>query len=343
MIDVMTPSQQAAVERLTNHIRHYLDARYTSVRRMNSKLEAVWDDLAWQQLSQLYRTFAADKAFGPIRFHVAESLVGDDERRIRELLSLTNQNSIMPEILEKEEDETKSKRMEGATIRDMRTLYRTIDPSLQNAVMLIQSFIWIDLEDAIDLSRVETKEVRLQQFATGGITDAHRKYYMEIWKREAAPADDEIITFELVQARKSMMTFVARRENEEGYRQIIVREIVPQESPEVLVPALANHLRILGLLRNGGTIDDTLRAQFGQALHCDPKQVTSSSALAFIERTIIEEKHRLRSSLNGQSSGKPYNLKLRQAEEVKARFEAMRAGRTLPEPSTSAVAKPKEA
>ncbi|HNM47090.1 MAG TPA: hypothetical protein PKH51_08740, partial [Candidatus Sumerlaeota bacterium] len=146
----------------------YLDMRYQQIRRVNSKVDAIWDDLTWQQLSQLRTSLSGDKAFGPQRFHVAELFLSDDQRRIRELLSVKSQNSLLGEIVEEKEKET-HRTGGGLDIHDMRTLFHAIDPGLDKMIGLVQTFIWWDLEDAADLARFEKKVGIVRAFEENGI------------------------------------------------------------------------------------------------------------------------------------------------------------------------------
>ena len=83
----MTPFQKNAVDAILARVQLYLDARYLQVRRINAKAEAVWDDLAWLAMSNLRTTLSLDKGWGPDRFHIGETLVGDEVKRIRDCFS----------------------------------------------------------------------------------------------------------------------------------------------------------------------------------------------------------------------------------------------------------------
>lgn len=337
----VTAAQRQATDLLVAQLQRYLDARYPTVSRLNPAIERSWEDLTTGEMMHIRLILNGTKAFGPVRHHVAETLIGDDEKKIRELIGLTTQNSIFPEVVEassdKDEKHGSQRRIE---IHDMRTLYKTIEPALQNAVSLVQTFLWFDFEDAIDLTRAEVKMARIAQYAQGGLNDPVRAWYREAMKRPEPPTDEDIIVHELVLTRKSVEAFCGRRDGEDGYKRILARDPAPGESVETLAPAFAYQLNVCTRLRTGQTLDETLTAQFAQAMACEANQVTPERALAFAEKMVAETRRRLRAALNGTSPGVPYNFKERQAQELRAKFEQARAGRTLPEIVVAAPTKP---
>ncbi len=314
-----TPLQKRAVEAIMAKMQLYLDMRYQQIRRVNSKVDAIWDDLTWQQLSQLRTSLSGDKAFGPQRFHVAELFLSDDQRRIRELLSVKSQNSLLGEIVEEKEKET-HRTGGGLDIHDMRTLFHAIDPGLDKMIGLVQTFIWWDLEDAADLARFEKKVGIVRAFEENGITDEMAEYYRELMGVDRKPSGEDVILHECKMLGRTLDLFRTRRNTEQGYQMIVKREMQPTESPDVIIEATANQLGMLKALRGGKVLDDVLKEQFSRALACEPSAVTADRAISFLDNTIQTNKKRLKASLLGAGSGQPYNVKRAQLEEMEKRY-----------------------
>jgi len=332
----LTSAQKQAVEGIVAHTQRYLDARYLAITRVRPDLERVWDDLVFQGIVQLQITLSNSKPFGPVRYHVAETLVGDDERRIRDFLSPTHTNSIMAEIVEQEE-KSAVKKMEGQLeIHDLRTLFKTIEPSFTTIVSLVQTFIWWDFEDSVDLARFDIKAARVKLFMDGKLTDPVRAWYKDAMQLKEQPSDEDIIIYELCQVRRSVENFSNRRNGEPGFKRIISRDAVGPDQGDQLVLTLANHLRLQAHLKGGNPLDAALTQQFGTALGTDPANVTPERALAFIERAIADTRGALRTSLNGANAGgKPYSLKPRQDGELRKKFAALVGERRLPDKNMS--------
>ncbi|MCC6546299.1 hypothetical protein IT570_03935 [Candidatus Sumerlaeota bacterium] len=315
-----TPLQKRAVEAIMAKMQSYLDMRFQQIRRINSKVDAIWDDLTWQQLSQLRTSLSGDKGFGPQRFHVGELFLSDDQRRIRELLSVKSQNSLLGEIVEEKEKDT-HRTGGGLEVHDMRTLFHAIDPGLDKMIGLVQTFIWWDLEDAVDLARFEKKVGIVRAFEENGITDEMADYYRELIGVDKKPSAEEVILHECRMLARTLELFRLRRNSEHGYQMIVKREMQAAENPDVIIEATANQMGMLRALRGGKELDSVLKEQFAKALGCEPSAVTTERATSFLDSTVQANKKRLRTGLMGSGSGQPYNVKRAQLEEMEKRFE----------------------
>jgi hypothetical protein len=326
--DNLTPSQRQSVEAIAGHLERFLEKRASTLRRLNPKLENVWEILSWQQVAKLRNVLSSDKAFGPVRYNVAEILVGDDETRQRALLSMTHQNALLPEIVDAKESD--GHRTAGSVeIHDMRTLYTNIDPSLQNSVVLVQTLTWFDFEDAIDLARIDLKLERVAAFDGGGLNDALRQSYRDLTGNRNL-TDQDIPLYELRQAKRSLDGFLLRRAGEKAYQAILVREAAANDDPDQLIAAIANWRQHITHISGSGTLDEGMRQGAAKALGIAPADVTPQAAVGLLERMAADAKARLKASLSGASGGRIYNYKDRLASELPARFEAALRGRTLP-------------
>ncbi len=332
-----TPLQKRATEAIMNKVNAYLDMRYQQVKRVNPKVESIWDDLTWQQTAQLRNSIAGDKAFGPVRFHVAELLLSDDQRRIRELFSLKSQNSLLGEIVEEKEKDVH--RTSGTLeIHDMRTLYHAIDPGLDKLIGLIQTYIWWDLEDAAELARFEKKVGIIRAFEENGITEEMADYYKELMGSERKPSAEDVILFECRMLARTLDQFRQRRGTEQSYQVIIRRELSQAENPDLLIDAIASQSGMLKGIRSGKTIDDQLQVQFAKAMNCEPAAVSAERAQHFLETTINTNKKRLKNALGGTGSGAPFNVKRAQLDEMERRFTETVKDRKVEESSPTPVA-----
>src|SRR5690606_39820195 len=94
---------------------------------------------------------------------------GSDDAKRKALLSVSDQNSLMPEIVNRADEQTR--RVAELAIHDMRTLFRAIDPSLENVVQLIQHWLAWDLADAADLHHFDEQVRRLETLRGLEMTD----------------------------------------------------------------------------------------------------------------------------------------------------------------------------
>lgn len=322
-----TSLQRKAVDSVLSSIKTFLASRYIQVRRINPKVELVWDDLQWQLLASLKVTLSGDKAFGATRFHVAETLLGDDIRKTREFFSPKSQQSLLGEIVE--EKESDAHRTAGTLeIHDMRSLFRRIDPSLESIATLLQTFIWWDLEDAALLSRFEKKSNMVAAFEKQGITPEMAQYYQEILGMSKRPEAADVILHELRMMKQCVDLFGQRREEEKAYQVIIVRERSPQENPDLLLDALAGQSQMLKSLK-GGSLDDASKNQFAKALKCEPNEVTTERAIPFLENMMAANRERLKGALTGGGSGDPYNLKGKILKELRDKLKQVVGDRNL--------------
>ncbi|MCC5877263.1 MAG: hypothetical protein JJU11_13660 [Candidatus Sumerlaeia bacterium] len=330
--DNQTSLQRKAVESVLNAIRHFLANRYTQVRRINPKAELVWDDLQWQLLANLKVTLSGDKAFGATRYHVAETLLGDDLRKSREFFSAKSQQSLLGEIVE--EKESDAHRTAGTLeIHDMRSLFRRIDPSLESIATLLQTFIWWDLEDAALLARFEKKTNMVAAFEKQGITPEMAAYYQDILGMSKRPEAGDVILHELKMMQQSVDFFRIRRDEEKAYQIIIVRERSAAENPDMLIDAIAGQQQMLKALKASGTVEESARQQFAKALKCEPDAVTPERATPFLENMLSQNRERLKVALSSGGTGNPYNLKLKMLKDLEEKFKVVVGDRQLNDPS----------
>lgn len=324
----ITASQKQAVESILQRVQQYLDMRYLQARRINPKVEMVWGDIAWQQMSNMRRSLEGDKAFGPERVNVAELLLSDNRKRIMDLFLTKSQNCLLGEIVEVRESDG-HRTHSSMEIHDMRTLFRALDPAVESIVALIQTFLWWDLEDAADLARFERNAAIAAHIEKNGLNEHMAQYYKEKLHSNRDVSPDDAIECELRQMQTSRDCFRARRITEKAYQIIVCHEHSKKDNPDQVIEALGSQLQIREGLQKGAPMNPQLAEQLSKALHCAPEEVTAEKALGFLENTIATNRKRLQAIMLGGSGGTPFNYKARQLEELEQRFEAALGDRQI--------------
>lgn len=223
-----TPAPQAAPDRnvdgILAYIRDYVRMREQQAVRVNSRLAGIIEDIAWVQLQNLRQLLQKPKAFGGEKYRVADILASADDAKRKAMLGTTDQNSIVSEIINRGDEQTK--RVADLAIHDMRTLFRMIDPSLENIVQLIQHWIYWDIPDASDLHHFDEQARRLETLRTIDLSDELRgKYRPALGKSvDQAVSESDVLNFEFKRLEAVCSRFVNRRNEDEGYQMIIGRD-----------------------------------------------------------------------------------------------------------------------
>lgn len=310
-----TPAQKRAVEAILHQMQDYLDMRLEQVRRINPHIEAIWEDVCWQQMTNLRISLSSDKSFGPVRCHVAETMLGDELRRAGEFFNPTSQVNVMGEIIEEREKETA--RTAGILeIHDMRTLFRAVEPTLERIVTLLQTFIWWDLHDAVDLARFDKKKMVVEAISRDGLKPEVAEAYKEPLQTGKTPSAGQVLQYEGRLLQQTVDSFRFRRGGEHGYRIIVARETDQPEDADMLVDMLHNQNTLLKGLRKGKPLDDQLKEQLARGLHRDPADVTPELAMESLEKAVEKNRRRLCDALTGKRTGAHYDYKARQLERL---------------------------
>lgn len=220
----MVNSTDRNVDGVLHYMRQYLAAREQQVVRINPKLESVIRDIAWIHLEILRNVLQKSKSFGGEKYRVADILTGADDGKRRALFGASGeQNSIMDEIIERSDEAGKAM---DQSIHDMRTLFRAIDPELENLVQLIQHWIKWDLPDAGDLHAFDEQIRRLKALCNFQFTDEVRARYRQALGKptDAEVSDGEIFDLEVRRLDQVAGRFCGRRQEDEPYQMIICRD-----------------------------------------------------------------------------------------------------------------------
>jgi len=325
----LTAVQKRHIEAIMAKVQYYLDIRYQQARRFQPNLERSWDDLSAIQMNTLKTTLGSDKMFGPNRYNVAEVLVGDDPKKRQEFFLKKSQNCLMSEIVEGKE--TDGHKTHGAMeIHDMRTLCAAIDRPLETVVNLIQTFIWWDLEDAVDWLRVENK-LRLINRLDEGVSDELATAYREILQSDHKPSAQEVVQYEARTLRSVIEALRQRRLLDGGYQIVFRREQLPTEQPEMIIEALAGQQNLLKTLKAGQALPPQILEQIAKAMSIEPADATPDRVRPFLENMIAQNRKRLKDAVNGTGSGPLINVKAAQLTEFEAAYAALVQAKGLSE------------
>lgn len=323
----ITEKQHQKIDGLLAILREYLQVRFEHACRVNPNLRRMAEDLTWQQLATVRQIFAETKAFGPERYCVIDILTSFDARKKGALFSLTDQNTIFNEIVSEVGREKAQKKMEDVTITDLGSFYKTIDPATEDAVLLIQSWIWWDLPDALDLQVLDLQLERIKALSQSEMSPELLGFYRN--ETHDATADlniADIVQFEVKRSREAAHAFTSRREHEPAFKAVVKRVPQPDTAIDAAILTMAQRLRVAEQVQKSGELDDTLRAHYGKVLHCAPEDVAAERVVALEREALANGRQQLRRMLESDGAGgEMFNFKLRQVEQVKeklARIEA---------------------
>lgn len=323
-MSVVGRSQDRNVDGILHYLHDYLNVREQQAIRVNPKIANVIDDVVWAQVENLRQILQGLKSFGPERIRVADILVGDDELKRKALFSHSDQNSIVHEIIDRPDDQRG--RVAELAIHDMRTLFRAMDPSLENIVQLIQHWLLWDLPDAADLFHFDLQVARCAYLRTNPLTDEIRERYRTVLhKRPGDPIlDKDILAFELQRLEHILQAFIGRRMEEKAYMMIIRRDEMVGSASNQEILRIAEHVRLLEALeKDSGPLPPALQEKYAKLLCRAPDEVTREQAIELEKKIISEAKRRLHGYLeDDRYRGEAYDYKKVQMHQLQERFAA---------------------
>ena len=315
----LTEEQKRTVDEIVKNMEEYLNARRQMTVRANPKIEGLWPDLQYLLLIQFRITMEGDKMWGPERYIVGDILTGDDKQKIRDLYTPTNQRSILTEIVEKAEDKSQTTG-DVMQIHDFKTLYSAIDPSISEAAVVMETYMWWDLPFACDLARMT---LRLERFrkVKENYTESLQQIYdhsMELPEGKKPEQEDALI-WETLNVLETMEAFHLRREAEAGYQAIIANRQTKDATSQAdqLIGALARELVILKKIDDGEELETAVREKIAGAMQMGPSNVTNEIARSYLTNIVTDQKARLQELLSGHTvGGERYNFRQAQLERM---------------------------
>ena len=221
------PLSQKTIKRadsIIKKIRDYMDIRFAHACRVNQHIRHIYEDVRWQQLASLRHVISRSKAFGPDRYYVADILCEDNASRKKALFTPTDQNSILNEIINLQDISDKDKTAGQLPIHDMRTFYRSLDPSLEHVVELIQTWIWWDLADASDLVLFEHQVQVVKKVMEIKMEGPIIEHYQKVLHKAGEDLErKDIVSYEFKRLEDILKGVEERRAEDEGYMMIVKR------------------------------------------------------------------------------------------------------------------------
>lgn len=319
-----TKPQDRNTDGILRYLKDYLSIREQQAIRINPQIANVIDDVGWLQVENLRQVLQESKGFGPERIRVADILVGDDELKRKGLFSHSDQNSIIHEIINRPDEQRG--RVAELAIHDMRTLFRAVDPSLENIVQLIQHWLLWDLPDAADLFHFDLQQHRCEFLRSTPISDDLRERYKPIFhKRHEEPLPDrDIIAFELKRLEHTLNHVLTRRAEEKAFMMIIRRDEQAYSASSQEIIKLAKHLKTIETIeKTAGELDHAVVEAYAQALHCTPAEVTKDRVLDIEKKVVADGKRNLQHFLtDDRYLGEAYDYKKTQTLHLRERYEA---------------------
>ena len=319
-----TRTQDRNVDGILHYLHDYLSVREQQAIRINPSIARVIDDVVWAQVENLRQILQGLKGFGPERLRVADILVGDDDLKRKALFSHSDQNSIVHEIINRADEQRG--RVAELAVHDMRTLFRAMDPSLENIVELLQHWLLWDLPDAADLFHFDLQLARCAYLRTNPITDEIRERYRAVLHKrtEEQILDRDILACELQRLEHIVNSFVIRRSEEKAFMMIIRRDEMPGSASSQEILRLAEHIRVLEALeKETGPLAPPLAEKYARALGRSPDDVTREQAIDLERKILAEGKRRLYGYLeDDRYRGEPYDYKKVQTQQLRERFAA---------------------
>jgi len=228
----LTAKTARRVQGIVGKIQEYMDIRFDHASRVNPHIRHIYEDIRWQQLMSLQLVLESSKAWGPDRYYVADVLCEDNELRKRSLFTPTDQNSILNEIINIKEKQDSAKRAGQLPIRDMRTFYTALEPSLERVVELIQTWIWWDLADACDLVAFDHQYQLFQKVLTIKMEGPVVDHYQRVFRKSASEISPRmVVDYEFSRMEAILHRIRERRKEDQGHEMIVKRD-PKEEKPQ---------------------------------------------------------------------------------------------------------------
>jgi len=319
------------VERKTDgvlrYLNQYLEARFDHASRINPSMRRVRDDLAWHELAAVRQILAEAKGFGPEKFVVVDILTSFDAGRKNALYSTTDQHTIFNEIVSEAESDKKQSNIEGASIRNIGDFYKAIDPSLERTVLLVQTWIWWDLPDAVDLHVLDLQADRVAALRRTEMSPGLLNFYrVDMGDANANLTIDDVVDFEVKRSAALAQAFEARRAAEPGHQMIIQRQAASNESVDSQILNLAQRLRVIEQVRKTNSVEPPLRDHYARIFQVGPETVTADRVVAYEQEICATVRQKIRAQMESdQPLGEPYDFKKKQIELVGQKMTRIQA------------------
>lgn len=323
-----TDKHKQNVDGILKHLNDFLDKRFGQARRINPSAARAEADMRLHMGEVMRSVLARAKGFGPLRLVVADILASDDAEKRVALFNPTDQVSLLNEIVPVEE-ELKQRRAGQLEIHDVRTLYRSLDPSLEKILTLVETWIWWDLLDAAERFRFDLQERILQNLRGCNLDAPMVDYYRQEMKTR--PGVDisrtDMVKFELARAKEILDRFEVRRLAEGGHEIIGVNlERDGNSEADACTVRLAKRLTAIDKMRllADGEVEKTIRDYYAPQIGLPADRVTAQAIADYENRLARRDRQTLVELLtNNCTTGETLSYKLVLLQDMRCRFDTL--------------------
>lgn len=320
--------QKQRIQGILDALNQLLDKRFEQARRVNPIIASVERDMRLHMQESIRQVLAGAKGFGPIKLLVADIFSSADEEKKRALMSPTDQVSLMNEIVPSEDEHGKERRTGQLEIRDIKSLYTALNPSLEKIMTLLQTWIWWDVRDAADLYRFSKQEERIKQLKAQEPDEATLDYYRQEMGLKAGVAVErkQMVSFELKRTAEVVELFARRRQEDAGYQVIIASaEREDNEAADALAVRLTKRLKTIETARSqSDPLGAQIREYYAPKLNVPVDLVKAQDVLDFERRQARLERQQLAEALfTVPATGKTGDYKQIMLADMQRRFAAI--------------------
>lgn len=327
MVTQISEQTERHADGILSHLHKYLLARFRHANRMDPHFGQIEGDLIWHELEAIRKVLLQSKPYAELRFFIADILTSFDDVKKHGLFSTSDMNCLLSSVVT-ETRQVDTEKTGVLHIRDMRGLYRMMDPSLDQVVELIQIWIWWDLLDAAELNHFDLQLERLSNMAPEKMNEKIAAYYrkeMRLKKEDPDPTFDQVRDFEFQRTAGLLQSMRSRLDEEEIYQEIIGYEESEDHGVDQMIRELADRLEKLDRLQEVKELDDSSRNYYSRMINLEESELTIERVLEFERRFIEDAKIELREVLqNAGTAGRRYNYKRRQLREAHQRLARLR-------------------
>lgn len=355
------PGAVRNAEQIIQHLNEYLSIRFDHAIRIKPSLKTIKEDMLFHEIANVRRCLMAEKIYGPVRKTVSDVLVSDSDKERNQLFSATDQNSIQVELVSHVQDEKVESTRGQIRIHDIKNLYGCIEPDLLDLVDLIETWIWWDIPDAVELTRFEQKVAVVQLIEKGELPDKLRRrlsVLVHVPEQESEEEgekkqpefkiadDEEILSYEITQMKLICDRWAYRRKYELGYMFVLQRDRIEGTNQGEYVHLIAEKIREYDKIEHLEAMDDEIRHRWAPVLRIKPESVTRELIMQQMQTELVTlEKEMIEGSENEVNLGPPYNYKAKQFKKIKKWVDELmgRYGHLVEEIDPSKVVMPDDA
>jgi hypothetical protein len=353
--DARLTTLQRNAELIMGHLNEYLSIRFDHASRINPNLRHMKSDLLYHEMSNVRRTLLGEKIYGPVRMVVADVFLSDDDKKRRNLISPSDQTSIQVELVSHCQDDKIEATRGQIRFHDLKSIYTAMEPTLVNFIDLLETWIWWDIFDSVELVRFEQKLGKISLVRQGRLSeDARRRYAVLIHpivdpdQPLSVATDDEILRYEFGQLQYIRDQWKFRHYGELGFKFVLKREEERAANQGEIIHNIAEKVREYDAIESMEELNEDMQHAYAVDLKMQPARVTKQSVLDLLKGQLVAmERDMLRQTDDEQRLGPPYNFKERQLEhlerwlnELRAQLGAILIKEPAPAPAPSVEAKP---